>query len=328
MAYMCRMNSTSENAAQAATVSTRLSQFFFMHLGSFVAVFVYFHVRSQTGFSIDGVPSALLTGLGVMSGYIALAFVMGELKQFDFGLWLMFAFGTVASYTGIDTILRFFQWYSSAILFATLGLVALIPLLLGRETFTYYFARKQTPGWQQQLPTFADINRFMTAFWVGIFFISAGLAAYAPTDWRFTALYPNALIFLVGIPAGFWLPPLYLKIFPMELPQRVEPLIMGLPFAFNRAAARDARATIQFTVSGVEAGQYYIKVDNGKCQSFEGRAPAPDLTIHTPDKVWRRVARGELDGAQAFQEGLYTAEGDLSVLLKLQEWFSKGTRQA
>ncbi|HXG22731.1 MAG TPA: SCP2 sterol-binding domain-containing protein [Methylomirabilota bacterium] len=323
------MNSTPQDSSQAVTVPARLSRFFFMHIGSFVAVFVYFYVRSQTGFSADGVPAALLTGLVVMSSYIALALYMGELKQFDFGLWLMFALGAGAAYAGVDIILRLFLWYSPAMLFLTLGLVALIPLLLGRETFTYYFARRQTPPWQQKLPVFHRINRVMTIFWALLFFTCAGLAAYAPADWRFNTLYPNALIFLVGIPAGFWLPLLDLKLFPMEPPNQVEPLIMGLPFAFNRAAAQGARAIIQFNVSGAEAGAYYIQVNNGKCQSFAGHAPAPDLTIHTPDTVWRRIARNELDGAQAFQEGLYTAEGDLSILSKFREWFSKesGTRR-
>jgi hypothetical protein len=317
------MNNTAENFMHPIPLSARLARFFFMHLGSFVAVFVYFHLGSQAEFSTDGVRSALLIGLLVMSAYIALAFYMGELKYFDFGLWFMFALGTLSAYTGIETILRLFQWYSPAILFLTLGLVALIPLLLGRETFTYYFARRKTPLWQQRLPTFAEINRVMTAYWACIFFLSSGLSAYSPLDWRFTFLYPNLLIFLVGIPAEFWLPPLYLKLFPAEIPRNAEALIMGLPFSFNQAAAKNAQAIIQFHVSGAEKASYYVSITRGKCASFIGKLPTPDLTIHTPETVWVRIAHGELDGAQALQEGLYKTEGDSSLLLKFREWFSK-----
>jgi len=315
------MNTTAEHSATVASLPSRFLQFFFMHIGSFVAVFVYFHLCGQTAFSMDGVRSALLIGLLVMSGYIALAHIMNELQYFDFGLWLMFALGALGAYTGAEAILRLFQWYSPAILFLTLGLVAFIPLLLGRETFTYYFARRKTPLWQQKLPMFAAINRVMTTYWTCLFFLSAGIAAYAPLDWRFTFLYPNLLIFLVGIPAEFWLPPLYLKLFPAPLPHSAEALIMGLPFSFNRAAAKDAQATIQFYVSGAEKGAYYIAITHDGCNSFTGETSAPDLTISTPDTVWIRIAHGELDGAQALQAGLYQAEGNLSLLAKFREWF-------
>jgi hypothetical protein len=316
------MNNTAANSPQAVSFSARLSQFFFMHIGSFVAVLVYFHIAGQAAFSAEGVQTGLAIALVLMSGYIALAFYMNELKYFDFGLWLMFALGTLGAFIGLETILRLFQRYSPAVLFLTLGLVALVPLLLGRETFTYYFARRKTPLWQQKLPTFAEINTVMTAYWSGVFLLSAGIAAYAPLDWRFTFLYPNLLIFLVGIPSEFWLPPLYLKLFPAPLPRSAEALIMGLPFSFNRAAAKNVQATIQFHVSGTENNSYYVSIAHGKCESFTGEAAAPDLTIHTPEATWVRIAHGELDGAQALQEGLYAAEGDLSILIKFREWLS------
>jgi len=36
--------------------------------------------------------------------------------------------------------------------------MALVPRPLGRETFTYYYARCQTPRWQQKRPTFQRIT--------------------------------------------------------------------------------------------------------------------------------------------------------------------------
>jgi hypothetical protein len=219
-----------------ASFGLRFARFFFMHIGSFVAILVYFHLCGQGKFSLSAVSAALPIGLFFMSSYIALAYIVDELKYFDFGLWCMLAIGTVAAFAGIDSILTLFQWYSPALLYTTLGLVAFIPLLLGWEPFTYYFARRQTPLWQQKLPEFPTINRVMTIFWAGIFFTSAGLAIYAPLDWRFNTLYPNLLIFLIGIPAVFWLPPLYLKIFPPGMPQTIEALLMGMPWMFNRQA--------------------------------------------------------------------------------------------
>ncbi|MBI3301048.1 MAG: SCP2 sterol-binding domain-containing protein [Deltaproteobacteria bacterium] len=317
------MATSSPDMTQAVALGDRVTRFFFMHIGSFVAVIVYFNLCERATYSAAGVRAALLAGLAVMSGYIALAYRQGELKQFDFGLWTMFALGTFAAYAGMDSVLSLFQHYSAAILFVTLGLVALVPLLLGREPFTYYYARRQTPPWQQKLPEFAVINRVITVYWVLLFFTAAGLAAWAPYDWRFTVLYPNLLIFVVGIPAPLWLPPLYLKLFPPGPPQTLEPVLMGMPFAFDRKAAGDVQATIQFCVSGLQAGNYYIRIAQSKCESFEGTAPTLDLTVYAPDTVWLRIARGELEGAQALRDGLYRVEGDFSVLMKMGEWFPR-----
>jgi putative sterol carrier protein len=310
-----------DHLAQPAPLSIRLARFFFMHLGSFVAVFLYFYLCGKSDFALAGVVAALPIGLLVMIGYIVLAYWADELKYFDFGLLLMFTLGTLSAYTNFTPILTLFQRYSPAVLFFTLGSVALIPLLLGRETFTYYFARRQTPPWQQKLPEFPVINRVMTGFWAVIFFVSAGLAAYQPLDWRFNTLYPNILVFIIGVPAAFWLPPLYLKIFPPGFPQTIEALLLGMPWAFNRKAAGDTRAVIQFHISGAAAGAYYLQIANGKCESKEGVATAPDLTVYTSDTVWMRIVRKELDGAQALQDGLYRVEGDLPLLLKMSEWF-------
>jgi len=96
---------------------------------------------------------------------------------------------------------------------------------------------------------------------------------------------------------------------------------MGMPMVFDRKAARDTRASIQFRVSGNEPGDYYLAIARGKCRSFEGIAPAADLTVYTPDTVWMGIVRGELDGERALQEGLYRAEGDFALLAKLREWF-------
>jgi SCP-2 sterol transfer family len=299
----------------------RIARFFFMHVGSFVPVITYVVVLGGAGPTPAGVRHALAVALTIMTGYVALAWSQAELKQFDVGLWAMFALGMVASLLGIDPIVALFAKYFGAVLFTTLATTALVPLLLGRETFTYYFARRQIPAWQLKLPEFDAISRVMTAYWTVLFLTAAGLCAWAPLDWRFTLLYPNLLIFGLGMSATVWLPPLYLAVFPPSQPRTIEPLIMGMPFAFDRRAARDARASIQFCVSGDDAGDYHVNVARGRCRAFEGRASAPDLTIYTPDTVWVRVVLGELDGGQALAEGLYRAEGDPSLLVKLGEWF-------
>src|SRR5438132_105021 len=177
-----------------------VARFFFMQIGSFVPVFVYFYLCG-TAFTADGVRHALLVALVVDSAYIALAWSQGEVKEFDAGIWTLLATGTLATRAGVETVLRLYQRYSPTLLFVALGLTALIPLVLGRETFTYYYARRQLPRWQLKVPEFHDVSRALTAYWALLFFTAAGLAAWAPTDWHFTFLYPNLMIFGIGMTA-------------------------------------------------------------------------------------------------------------------------------
>jgi len=125
----------------------------------------------------------------------------------------------------------------------------------------------------------------------------------------------------VGVPAPFWFTPLFLRFFPPALPETVEPLIMGMPFVFDAEAARDADVRIQFCVTGSDAGDYYLRIANGKCESLEGRTRTPDLTVYTPDTVWVEMVHGQLDRARALEQGLYRVEGDLTILARMASWF-------
>lgn len=148
--------------ATTGTVGSRAARFFFMHLGSLVAVVVYFYLYGTSGYSAEGIRSALFTALVVKSGYVALAYWYGEHKYFDLGIWIMFAVGTIAAYGGIEPVLGLFRVYSGTILFVALGLTAVVPLLLGREPFTYYFARRELPPWQLKTAEFPAVSRVMT----------------------------------------------------------------------------------------------------------------------------------------------------------------------
>jgi hypothetical protein len=298
-----------------------IARFFFMHLGTLVAIVTYFQVFERGGYSEAALQRALVVGLVVSTAYMALARSQGHLKQFDLGFWIMFAVGTLASFAGIGSVVWLFQNYSPAIVFVTLALTALIPLLLGRETFTYYYSRRQLPAWQMKTPEFHAVSRVVTAYWILLFAVAAALCVWSPRDPRFTLVYPNLLVLGAGLTATLWLPPLYFRLFPAGLPASIEPLVMGMPFVFDRKAAGDVRAAIQFVVSGKEPGSYYLQIADGKCSSLEGTAPRADLTLYTPDSVWMRIARGELDGGKALAEGLYRAEGDLSLLVRMTDLF-------
>jgi hypothetical protein len=297
---------------------------FFVHVGSFVAVIVYFAVLGRASDPAEGVRMALPLATAVMSGYMLMAHRIRLLKHFDFGLWSMFAVGSAAVWSGWEGARFLFPNYSAAILFCTLALVAAVPPLVGREPFTVFFARRSTPVWQQKTRDFVVINRVITAWFAVLFAAAAAMAAWAPHDVRFTFVYPNLLIFVAGLPSQLWLPPLYLRLFGPHPPETVETAILGMTLVFDAKAAGDARATIQFRVSGADGGDFWLRVADGACEGFEGRTDSPDLTIDTPSSVWLRIVRGELDAAQALLDGHYSIEGDGSILPRFGDWFRSG----
>ncbi|MCP4709085.1 MAG: SCP2 sterol-binding domain-containing protein, partial [Planctomycetes bacterium] len=102
--------------------------------------------------------------------------------------------------------------------------------------------------------------------------------------------------------------------------------IEGMPLTFNPDAAEGLTAVIQFHVTGDEPGDYYLRIVAGEygfneCGFNEGTAKNPSLTITTPSDVWLKISRKALSGQDALMQGLYTAEGDLSLLLQMDVLF-------
>ena len=96
-----------------------------------------------------------------------------------------------------------------------------------------------------------------------------------------------------------------------------------MPSAFKATAAEGLDAIYQFEVSGDENLVAHLRISKGVCTYQEGSADKPNLIIKTPADVWLKISRGELSGQQAFLEGRYKAEGDMSLLLKMNHLFSR-----
>ena len=64
-----------------------------------------------------------------------------------------------------------------------------------------------------------------------------------------------------------------------------------------------------------------LSMGDGQCTVRDGEASAPALTVISPADVGLKMARGELNPAKALMDGLYKAEGDMNLLVKLSELF-------
>jgi multimeric flavodoxin WrbA/putative sterol carrier protein len=102
-----------------------------------------------------------------------------------------------------------------------------------------------------------------------------------------------------------------------------EELLRMMPLGFRPERADGLSAVYQFDVSGSEEFVAHLRIENGECTFHEGPADSPSVVIRTPADVWLAIAKGEMDGQQAFMSGKYKVEGDLSLLMRLGQLFGR-----
>jgi putative sterol carrier protein len=95
---------------------------------------------------------------------------------------------------------------------------------------------------------------------------------------------------------------------------------------FKPAAAAGVKKTLQWNISGAEAGQWTIRIANQTCEVSQGPAEKPDLTLTLADQDWIAIAEGRLNPMSAFMSGKIKAAGDLMLATKLQNLFDLSPR--
>ena len=110
-----------------------------------------------------------------------------------------------------------FIHYPAAALYAVLLLMAVGPPLFGREVFTLYFARKDTPAAVWNTAVFKTINHHLTALWAVLFLVSmvsglipgfSGLTGPVAAI-LFDGVIPSVLMIGIGVPANKHYPGIY-----------------------------------------------------------------------------------------------------------------------
>jgi putative sterol carrier protein len=95
----------------------------------------------------------------------------------------------------------------------------------------------------------------------------------------------------------------------------------NIPSQFNPEAAQGEQAVIQVTITGKEAGDWYLTVDDGTCAVTEGVHENPDASIRMKDKDYVAMNTGKLNAIMAVTFGKLKFSGSQTVLFKMQKWF-------
>ena len=90
-------------------------------------------------------------------------------------------------------------------------------------------------------------------------------------------------------------------------------------FDAERAAGR--RAVLQYCFTGAVTGACYADIAEGALTVCEGNHPTPTATVHADFDLWLRVIAYHLDPLMAYQEGLFTVEGDVEALIETDTLF-------
>ena len=111
-------------------------------------------------------------------------------------------------------------------------------------------------------------------------------------------------------------------------PDSISSYIELMKLGFIPGSTNGLKATIQFNFSGENQGSCYLSIDDGSIQGQQGKYTDPDLTINTPFKVWMDILTKKADGQQLFMEQKYTVEGDLELLMKMNQFFGQNKHLA
>jgi aminoglycoside phosphotransferase (APT) family kinase protein/putative sterol carrier protein len=85
----------------------------------------------------------------------------------------------------------------------------------------------------------------------------------------------------------------------------------------------EVTVTVQLHLTGPGGSDWYLISDKGKGTRHEGTVQNPKATCTASAKDWDAIQKGELDRVQAFMSGKLNIEGDLTLMMQLEEMISK-----
>ncbi|MGH2486457.1 MAG: hypothetical protein ACRDHE_10635 [Ktedonobacterales bacterium] len=101
----------------------------------------------------------------------------------------------------------------------------------------------------------------------------------------------------------------------------IESYLRSMERTFSRERAKDKHVALQYTFTGSQRGVCHAVIANGALCVGMGPHPAPTASVTCDFDLWMRIMAYDLDGLLAYQDGLFSADGDIETLLESDSWF-------
>jgi putative sterol carrier protein len=105
---------------------------------------------------------------------------------------------------------------------------------------------------------------------------------------------------------------------PSELMRELDEQLKSDP-----ARTEGLRAVFQFELSGDDGGSWWVEANDGTGEAQVGSRDDVNATIRMKDEVFVSLGARELDGSEAYMDGLLTVEGDQSKAMFLAQIFGE-----
>src|ERR1051326_337313 len=109
-----------------------------------------------------------------------------------------------------------------------------------------------------------------------------------------------------------------------EVQMTPDQIVEAMPNYLIPEKAGSTKATIQFDLSGEQAGKWWIKIHDGRAEAGKGDAPERgNLTLLADSNDWVKIMSGQMDGTAAFMQGKLKVKGDMGLAIKMQSLFRR-----
>ena len=101
----------------------------------------------------------------------------------------------------------------------------------------------------------------------------------------------------------------------------IEELMNRMPKAFLPDKAGDVEAVIQYHLTGEEAGDWVVRIGDGKCEVEQGTTEDATMTLRADSQDYKDIILGNLDPMTAVMQQKVKLTGNLNMALGLTKYF-------
>jgi len=103
----------------------------------------------------------------------------------------------------------------------------------------------------------------------------------------------------------------------------VAKIMQSIPDHFIPEKAKGVNAVVQCAFTGEQASNWVMTIKDQTCSVEEGTNTNPDMTIKADAEDGVNVLTGDLDAMRAYMLGKIKVFGDLSLGMKLTNFFNR-----